>query len=84
MPATADTESTSPAADLEAVSVVIVNYNAGDLLAETPVAAAAALDVPLAPPPAPAPLRARRLSFEALFAPPVVAPAPLEVESWAL
>ena len=34
MPATADTESTSPAADLEAVSVVIVNYNAGDLLAD--------------------------------------------------
>jgi hypothetical protein len=60
---------------------------AGDLLAETPIAAAAALDVPLAPPaPAPvaAPVRARRLSFEALFAPPVVAAAPLEVESWAL
>jgi superfamily II DNA or RNA helicase len=57
---------------------------AGDLLAEAPIAAAAALDVPLAPPPAPAPVRARRLSFEALFAPPVVAAAPLEVESWAL
>lgn len=63
---------------------------AGDVLAETPVAAAAALDVPLdvaalpAPVPVAPPMRARRLSFEALFAPPVVAPAPMEVESWAL
>jgi len=57
--------------------------NGGDVLAEAPIAAASVFGTPLAPP-APAPVRARRLSFEALFAPPVVAPAPMEVESWAL
>lgn len=50
---------------------------AGDVLAEAPVAAAAALEAPA--PQAP-PRRARRLDLDALFAP----PAPMEVESWVL
>lgn len=59
---------------------------AGDVFAEAPVAAAAAADTPLKEVPAPPsalapPRRARRIDLNALFAP---APAPVEVESWAL
>jgi DNA repair protein RadD len=58
---------------------------AGDVFAEAPVAAAADAEQPLEEVPAPPvlapPRRARRIDLNALFAP---APAPVEVESWAL